>query len=149
VVIVGNGRPNRPHGHWKQQNRYHAFATGPRADFDSATLGCYLNIAAHMSRVFDEKTAAGTFAQAYDVLDTRSTSNMSDLFDQQLLAAWLNFANGAIEWDRRVDTNGDRTPDTRFLTAIEAAENLRIDPTATRPQLDAMKRIVESWTNLP
>ena len=149
VIIVGNNHPNRPHGYWKQQNRYHAFATGPAPDFDSATLGCYLKIAAHMSTVFNDKTAAATFAQAYDVLDTSSTSQINELFDQQLLAAWLNFANGAIEWNRLVDTNGDKTPDTRFLTAIEAAESLRIKPTATRKQLDAMKKIVESWTNLP
>ena len=149
VIIVGNNHPNRPHGYWKQQSRFHAFATGPKPDFEAATLGCYLNITQHMSRVFDERTAAATFAQAYDVLDTSGTSRMDDLFDQQLLAAWLNFANGAIEWDRLVDTNGDRTPDTRFLTAIVAAESLRLDLAATRTQLDAMKKRVESWTSLP
>jgi hypothetical protein len=36
-----------------------------------------------------------------------------------------------------------------LLTAIERAESLRINPTATRTQLDRMKRIVESWPNLP
>lgn len=66
-----------------------------------------------------------------------------------LLAGWLNFANGAIEWNRLVDTNGDKTPDTPFLSAIETAESLRIKPTATRSQVDTMKQIVESWTSLP
>jgi hypothetical protein len=145
VIIVGNNHPNRPHGYWKQQNRFYAFATGPAPDFDSATLNCYLNIAAYMSRVFN----AQTFAQAYDVLDTSGTSQMIELFDQQLLAAWLNFANGAIEWNRLVDTNRDRVPDTPFLTAMEAAESLRLNPATTSAQLDAMKRILESWTNLP
>ena len=149
VIIVGNNHPNRPHGYWKQQNRYHAFGTGPAPDFDAATLGCYLKIAGYMSRVFDERTAAATFAQAYDVLDTSSTSQINELFDQQLLAAWLNFANGAIEWNQLVDTTGDKTADTPFLIAIERAETLRLNPSATRPQLDAMKRIVERWTNLP
>jgi hypothetical protein len=149
VIIVGNNHPNRPHGYWKQQNRRHAFATGPASDFDAGTLTCYLAIAGYMSRVFDERTAAATFAQAYDVLDTSATSQMNELYDQQLLAAWLNFANGAIEWNQLVDTNGDKTADTPFLTAIGNAESLRIDPTTTRNQLDAMKRIVERWTNLP
>jgi hypothetical protein len=149
VVVVGNNHPNRPHGYWKQQHRRHAFGTGPASDFDEETLGCYLDIAAYMSRVFDEETAAATFEQAYDVLDTRSTSSMDELFDQQLLAAWLNFANGAVEWNQLVDTDGDRAADTPFLSAIVAAEGLRTDPSATRPQLDAMKRIVEGWTNLP
>ena len=44
---------------------------------------------------------------------------------------------------------GDKRVDTPFLTAIVAAESLRLNPTTTRTQLDAMKRIVESWTNLP
>jgi hypothetical protein len=112
-------------------------------------LGCYLKVADYMSRVFNERTASATFAQAYDVLDTSGTSSITELFDQQLLAAWLNFANGAIDHDRLVDTNRDRAADTPFLAAITAAENLRLDPGATRQQLDRQKVIVESWTNLP
>lgn len=149
VVIVGNNHPNRPHGYWKQQYRYFAFGTGPAPDLEADTLACYLDIAEYMSKVFDERTPTGTFAQAYDVLDTSSTSSITELFDQQLLAAWLNFANGAIEWNQLVDTNRDKRVDTQFLTAMTAAESLRISPTATRTQLDAMKRIVESWTTLP
>lgn len=149
VIIVGNNHPNRGPGYWKQQNRHHALGTGPAPDFDSGTLDCYLDVAAYMSRVFNEQTAAATFGQAYDVLDTSSTSEMDELFDEQLLAAWLNFANGAIEWNQLVDIDGDGTADTPFLTAIETAENLRIEPTTTRPELDAMKRIVERWTNEP
>lgn len=145
VVIVGNNHPNRPHGYWRQQNRFYAFGTGPAPDFDSATLDCYLAITAYMSKVFNGQT----FAQAYDVLDTSATSQINELFDQQLLAAWLDFANGAVEWNRLVDTNGDKRADTPFLTAIVAAESLRLNPTTTRTQLDAMKRIVESWTSLP
>ncbi|WP_448002736.1 PKD domain-containing protein [Agromyces bauzanensis] len=149
VVIVGNNHPNRPHGYWKQQHRFHAFGTGPTSDFDADTLDCYLLIAAYMSRVFDERTSAATFAQAYDVLDTSATSDTYELFDQQLLAAWLNFANGAIEWDRPVDTDRDRRADTPFLDAMVSAESLRIDPDSTRQELDAMKKILESWTSLP
>ncbi|MDQ4051181.1 MAG: hypothetical protein M3237_00575 [Actinomycetota bacterium] len=97
---------------------------------------------------------AATSEQAYDVLDTRSTSAMDvQLSDQQLLAAWLDVASGAVEWnqlaDTPTDTDGDDTADTPFLSAIEAAEDLRTDPAATRPQLDAMTRIVEGWTDLP
>jgi hypothetical protein len=147
VVIVGNNHPNNPHGYWKQQYRYHAFGSGPAADFTPATLDCYLSIVHYMSRVLDEDTE--TFAEAYDVLDTSSTSATDELFDQQLLAAWLNLANGAIEWNQLVDTNGNRRVDTPFLTAMEAAEDLRLSPTASRTQLDAMKKTVESWTKLP
>lgn len=148
VIIVGNNHPNQPHGYWKQQFRYFLTGKGSSA-FDAAKLQCYLRIVGYMSRVFDERTAASTFAQADDVLDTSATSAIFELFDQQLLAAWLNFANGAIEFDRMVDTNGDRVADTRFLAAIRAAETLRLDPASTRTQLDRQKVIVERWTSLP
>jgi hypothetical protein len=74
---------------------------------------------------------------------------MNELFDQQLLAVWLNFANGAMAWDRLVDTNGDRVADTRFLEAVTVAETLRLNPNATQTQLDQQERILERWTNLP
>ena len=48
-----------------------------------------------------------------------------------------------------VDTTGDKSADTPFLTAIEKAESLRGNPNTPRSQLDAMKRTVERWTNLP
>ena len=102
-----------------------------------------------MSTVFNERTLASTFAQAYGVLGVSDASgDIYQLFDLQLLANWLNFANGAIEWDRLVDTNGDKTPDARFLDAITAAESLRLDPNATRAQLDRQKTIIERWTTL-
>ena len=121
---------------------------GP-SDFTTGELDCYLKIADYMSRVFTEETAATTFAEAYDVLDVSPSATMNELFDLQLLAAWLNFADGAIEWDRLVDTNGDRTVDTPFLDAITAAETVRLNPASTQQQLDLQKRIVERWTNLP
>lgn len=148
VIIVGNGRPNQGAGYWKQQFRYHNSGKGP-SSFDAATLGCYLRIARYMSRVFDERDDASTFLRAEDILETNQTSAILELFDQQLLAAWLNFANGAVEWNRLVDTNDDKVADTRFLDAIAAAESLRLNPNATRTQLDRQKAIVASWTTLP
>jgi hypothetical protein len=147
VIIVGNNHPNHPHGYWKQQFRSFVVGQGP-SDFDGATLTCYLKIVGYMSRVFTEQTAAQTLAQAYAVLDTGPPKPMPQLFDVQLLAAWLNFANGSIEYSRLVDTNGDRVADTPFLAAIAAAEAVRLNPSSSQQQLDAVKRIVESWTNL-
>ena len=148
VIIVGNGHPNQGAGYWKQQFRYYNSGKGP-SDFDAARLQCYLKIADYMSRVFNQQNDASTFPRAEDILETNQTSAILELYDQQLLAGWLNFANGAVEWNRLVDTNGDKRPDTRFLDAIKAAETLRLDPNATRTQLDKQKAIVQSWTTLP
>lgn len=148
VIIVGNGSPNQAAGYWKQQFRYYNSGKN-NADFDAATLRCYLKIASYMSRVFDERNDSSTFLRAEDILETNQTSAILELFDQQLLAAWLNFANGAVEWNRLVDTNGDKRADTRFLDAITAAESLRLDANASRVLLDRQKVILETWTRLP
>ena len=141
-MIVGNAVSTGNAGYWMHQFRTWLTGRGLHA-YDEATLTCYLKIAAHMSAVFGERTAAGTFAQAEDVLFVNKTSSMTELFDQQLLAAWLNFADGAIPLDRLVDTNGDKVGDMTFLDAVVAAERVRLDPGATRLQLEAQKILLE------
>ena len=84
-------------------------------------------------------------AEAADVLRTNgSKGDMTEELDQQLLAAWLNFANGAFGWTDLVDTTGDDVPDTAFSTAIQAAEDVRLDPAATRDELEAQKDALEA-----
>lgn len=146
VIILGNSNQTRLVGYWKQQFQHYVTGKRPLPDFSAGELGCYVRIVSYMSRVFDETNDASTFARAQDILDTSKTSAIRELFDQQLLAIWLNFANGAMPWDQLVDTNGDKVPDTRFLDAMSAAENLRLDPNATRDQLDRQKRLLETWT---
>jgi hypothetical protein len=99
-----------------------------------------------MSAVFDENRAgAGSWEEAADVLHTGgSGGDMTQLLDQQLLAAWLNFANGAFGWDDPVDTTGDGVPDAPFSTAITAAESVRLDPGASRAELEAQKDALEA-----
>ena len=59
------------------------------------------------------------------------------------MAAWLNFANGAVELDEFVDTDGDSIADTTFLDAVVAAESVRCDPMATEAELEQQKDILE------
>jgi subtilisin family serine protease len=141
VVIAGNSGRARSSGYWLPHYR------GNRSNvFDTATLDCYLAIAGHMSAVFNEvRQGTGSRAQAANVLQVSGNGGtMQYLLDQQLLAAWLNFANGAFGWDALVDTNGDGVPDTAFSSAVTAAEAVRADPGATRAQLEAQKNILES-----
>jgi hypothetical protein len=100
-----------------------------------------------MSAVFDEVVDASTKANAAKILHPGGNMGMADLLDVQLLAAWLNFANGAFGWDELVDTDGDKVPDTAFSTAVMAAEAVRLDPLATNAELEAQKNILE-WINL-
>jgi hypothetical protein len=139
VIVAGNAEARRSAGYWQQQYR----ANGPR-DLTNAQLQCRLAVARHMSRVFDEVTDASTVDEAADVLFVNlNTGTMEQIFDRQLLAAWVNFANGAADLDTLVDTDGDRVADTSFGTAITAAEAVRLDPSHTRAQLDAQKTILQ------
>ena len=51
----------------------------------------------------------------------RNPSTASDVevqFDRQLLAAWLNLANGAVAWDELVDTDGDGLISAQELASL-------------------------------
>ena len=137
VVVAGTSRRARTSGYW--QTQYRQVRSSPVGE---AALTCYLQIASHLSAVFDERRAAGTFAQAAGVLQGGG-SDMARILEQQLLAAWINFADGAWTWGQLVDTTGDGVPDVTFGAAILAAEAVRLDPAATRAALEAQKNVLE------
>ena len=74
---------------------------------------------------------------------SQNGGTMTELFDRQLLAAWLNFANGAIGYNQLVDSNGDGTPDTAFSVVVSVAEAVRTNPASTQAQIEAQKIILE------
>jgi hypothetical protein len=96
-----------------------------------------------MSAVWAEVRPLSTFAQAQDALKSVNNSGARQILDQQLIAVWLNFANGALDLDELVDTNGDRVADTRFEDVVRHAEAVRLDPASTTAQLNAQKNILE------
>jgi hypothetical protein len=141
VMIAGTSGQARGAGYWLPHYR------GNRSNaFSPETLSCYLQIAEHMSEVFDEaRSGTGSFDEAVGVLHTGgSQGDLSQELDQQLLAAWLNFANGAFGWTDLVDTTGDGVPDTPFSTAVATAEQVRLDPGAAREELEEQKNVLEA-----
>jgi hypothetical protein len=140
VIIVGDADRARSQGFWSQQ-----FRTQGRQQFDEATLLCYLAIVGFMSEVFDEVRDASTLASAHEVLTSRpNEDDMRVLLDVQLLAAWLNFANGAIGYDELVPSMEGGPADTPFSDVIAAAEAVRLNPAATRAELEEQKNILEA-----
>ena len=127
VLITGNSAVNRTAGYWKQQ-------MGSKPDLDPAVVVCYLKIAGFASDVFDEVRDASTRAKASVVL-TAGGSDAKRHLDLQLLALWLNFANGGTDWTQLVDTDGDRVADTPLSTVLINAEAVRLAPGSTRTQL--------------
>lgn len=140
VIVAGNDDRVRASGWWMNQYR-----PKPPNDFSRAELECYLEIVSHMSDVFvEERSPLGTRAHAVDVLFVKGNNgNADELFDEQLLAAWLTFANGGFDLDTMVDTDGDATPDTTFAAAVSEAESVRLDPTATDAELLEQKDMLE------
>jgi hypothetical protein len=138
VIITGNADLNRSAGFWQQTYRQ------PGGKFSVDVLECYLEIVAFMSKVFNEHRDASTIAKAADVLKVNNTSSAAQLLDRQLLAVWLNFANGAMDLTDLVDTNGNGVPDTTLIAAVTNAETVRLNPASTKQQLLAQKNILES-----
>ena len=138
VVVTGNAEVERNAGYWLTQYR-----PRPTAFSDPVRL-CYLEIAGFMSLVFDEVRNAATVAAAFDVLNVKSNGgSASEHFDRQLLAAWLNFANGAFDLTELVDTDGDDTAETQFAAVLAAAEAVRLNPASTEAQLHAQRDILQ------
>jgi hypothetical protein len=138
VVVTGTTPTARGSGYWRQQ-----YGQTAKSNFDRPTLDCYLAIVGHASLVFDEQRDASTIAAAVAVLAGSGGSSVADQLDRELLAVWLNFANGAFELTEAVDSNGDGNADTTFAAAVAAAEAVRLDASATKAQLEAQKDILE------
>jgi hypothetical protein len=138
VIILGNADLTRSAGYWRQQYR------APQKSALQASLTCYLKIVGYMSTVFDEVRDASTPAKAAAVLSPKKNEgDMRVLLDQQLLALWLNFANGSVGWEEWLDTDADGVTDATLASVMTAAETVRLDPSATNAQLEAQKDILE------
>ena len=143
VIIVGNATQVRSAGYW-QTNFGKVLGAPGNTDFDAPTLLCYLKIAGYASTVFNEVRNASTLPFALDVLVPKQNGGSAiEHFDRQLLAVWLNFANGSIGFTQLVDTNGDNIGDTPFATAVANAEAVRLNPASTKAQIEAQKTILE------
>jgi hypothetical protein len=138
IVVQGKATRTLSYSTWRRQYR-----DVERADFSDERLACYLTIAGYMSRVFHELRDVSTAAGAYGVLTLPSHATARDQFDRQLLAVWLNFANGSIAYDELVDTDGRHGGDTPFAEVIATAESVRLDPLSSDAQIKAQKKILD------
>lgn len=126
VITTGNADRARNQAYW--MGEYDGLP--PASEFTPAQLDCLLGVASFMSAVYGPLTRA----EAYAILSNGSPDPRR-LLSQQLLAAWLNFANGAYDLTTRVDTDGNWLPDSTFGAAVAAAEAAYDNPASTRLQL--------------
>lgn len=137
VIVLGDADMVRGSGYWRSEYRQ-----TKNADFTTAQLQCYLDIVNHASEVFSELQELETFTDAQTILLGPGKPD-DDIFDGDLLAAWLNFANGGVALNDMVDTDGDALPDTVFFDLLLQAEQLRADPDRTRHEMLVMKDRLE------
>ncbi len=140
VIVAGNFTDSRSHGYFKNELR-------KLRDHTDAQVKCLLKITGFMSRVFHEVRDASSPALATAVFDKSGSSLATDIFDLQLLAAWMNFADGRVALTDLVDTNWNGVPDTRFSDLVAQAEAVRLNPLATRSQLLTQKDRLDSFNN--
>ena len=143
VVVTGTETTVRGQGWW-----YNAYGTNRNPVFNAVTLSCYREVLNHLSAVFGPSGSGSywtvdTNAQLRDALNTRQTSDGSQLLIRPLAATWLNLANGALRWDQLVDTDGRNGPDTRLSQVLLTAESVRNNPASTRQQLLAQQAILD------
>lgn len=132
VVITGNASQARSHGYWLTQYKLKS------SSFTAAQQKCLLDIASYMSAVYGPLSPA----EAVKILGSTS-SQPRQLLSKQLLAAWLNFANGSYDLSTTVDTNGDGVNDTTFGAALTTAESVYLNPSSTSSQLLTQQKILE------
>ena len=132
VVITGTADKARSLGYWLTQYKQRPTAS------TAAQLKCLLDVASYMSAVYGPLTAA----DAVKILGSTSSQPRA-LLSKQLLAAWLNFANGSYDLATPVDTNGDGVVDTTFRAALTAAETVYLNPSSTNAQLLTQQKILE------
>lgn len=135
VIVTGTAERSRGSGYWLNQYR-----PKPPNQFTPAQLDCYLDIVNFFSLVFSGVDRP----QAVEILNDPAKDDAETQFDQQAMAAWLNFANGAVKLDTPVDTDGDGVTDTTFGAAMLTAETVRLSGATEqiRAQKDVVERIV-------
>ncbi len=94
----------------------------------------------------DASTRPGTRRRspiAYDdMFLAGNAGSLRQKLDRELLTAWLNFANGAIEYDQLFVTVKNGVPQT-FATVMANAEAVRNNPASTDAQLQAQRNILQ------
>jgi hypothetical protein len=131
VIIAGNESKTKSSGYWQTQYR-----PRPTALPEARRL-CYLQIVGFMSTVFDEARDASTVAHAFDVLSLAGNGGSEhQKLDRELLTAWLNFANGGIEYGQLFDG-------VPFSTVLATAEAVRLNPALTEAQLKEQRQILQ------
>ena len=132
----GHGNRGHGHGHGSGTGSRDATTTGDRRKKNKhdATGDSESGTDSHSSH--DGSTAGTRGNPANEMRRSKALAHT--------LAAWLNFAKGAIDRNEMVDTDGDGVLDTTFGDLMAEVEGILADPNATKSDLERAKDLAEA-----
>lgn len=131
VIVTGTATMTQGSGWWK-----HQYSANGKPHIDAATAAAYLEIVNAVSSVFSESISAATDADAHAILsppggDRRARASGA------LMAAWLQFASGAVPWDAGVPLSAGSS--IGFLDLMSGAEATILNAGASDGELLAVE----------
>ena len=134
VVVTGTADKTEGSGWWK-----HQYSGKGTPHIEPATAAAYGEIVSAVSSVFSEDTSAASSAEIHAILSPTGNDPRGRA-TAELMVAWLQFASGAVSWDATVPLAGGAS--MPFLDLMFAAEEVILDPTATKAELQEIERLL-------
>jgi hypothetical protein len=126
-LVTGDADATQGNGWWK-----HQYSGDGNPHVDDAVLSGYLDIVNAVSSVFSEATAVATLGDVHMVLSPTGSDRRVHA-EADLMAAWLQFASGAVAWDASVPLGGGAS--MSFLDLMQQVETTILDGSATEAEL--------------
>jgi hypothetical protein len=134
-IVVGDAESTQGGGWWK-----HQYSGKGNPHVDDAVLVGYIDIVNAASSVFSEATTVATLGDVHMVLSPTGGDRRVHA-EGDLMAAWLQFASGAVAWNASVPIGGGST--MAFLDLMQQVETTILDGTATNAELLAAEHLVK------
>jgi len=134
-IVVGDADATQGNGWWK-----HQYSGAGEPHVDDAALSGYLDIVNAVSSVFSEATAVATLGDVHVVLSPTGSDRRVHA-EADMMAAWLQFASGAVAWDASVPLGGGAS--MPFLDLMQQVEATILDGTATDAELLAAEHLAK------
>lgn len=126
VIVTGTADSTQGSGWWK-----HQYSGNGSPHIDTATAEGYLEIVNAVSSVFSETIPVNTMANVHAVLSP-SGGDRRARARADLMAGWLQFASGAVDWDATIQLNSGSVA---FLDLMANAESVINNPASTNAEL--------------
>jgi murein DD-endopeptidase MepM/ murein hydrolase activator NlpD len=134
-IVTGDEDATQGNGWWK-----HQYGGEGEPHVDDAVLSGYIDIVNAVSSVFSEATAVAILDDVHVVLSPTGRDRRVHA-EADLMAAWLQFASGAVSWDASVPLGGGAS--MPFLDLMQEVESTILDGTATDAELLAAEHLAQ------